>query len=248
MWNVIKSCTIGTSHIRANIPCQDYCDFKKIKINGKEGIVICIADGAGSAAQASLGAQLTVARTLGQINTEYGDWSVFEKQWVEAIIKISIEHLNAVAIEQNLQLKDFACTFLFAIFTGDYGIFAQIGDGCWVIGDNSNLLAPTWPFVGEFANETIFVTSTNYLESLQYQIINQKIDFVAGFTDGLQNLLLDFSNQKPFAGFFLPFIDTVIASSDSYMLSGQLTDFLSSERVCSKTDDDKTLILAWRAG
>ena len=246
MWNAIKSNTIGSSHLRLNGECQDYCNLKSFKIEGKAGLGICISDGAGSAKFSRLGATLAVEYALSQLQAEYSDWRAIDQTWIYSLVNNTKEYLSAMAQQQNLQIKDFACTFLFAMFSEDTGVFAQIGDGCWVIGDDDNLISPTWPYTGDYANETIFLTSNNALELTQFKVINQTISYVAGFTDGLQNLLLDFVDHKPFDGFFIPFVTSLRATNDISLLNEQLTSFLSSEKVSSRTDDDKTLVIAWR--
>lgn len=246
MWKVIQDSATGTSHKKLNSECQDYSGFKTLSINGAPAIAACISDGAGSALHSRLGSSLAVEYALSQIQSTYSDWKPFDKDWATSLIEETIQYLNEMSTQQNISIKDFACTFLFCIFTADTSRFLQIGDGCWVVGNKDRIFAPTWPSSGEYANETTFLTSINFVDSFQYTEVQEPIEYVAGFSDGLQNLLLDFAGKKPFEGFFNPFISSIKAVNDPNILKTQLSAFLESDRINSRTDDDKTLLFVWR--
>lgn len=246
MWNIIASSVAGTSHKRLNTECQDYCSSKKIVIGDKPSFAICIADGAGSAQHSKIGATMAVEFALSRIQQSQLNWGEINLDWANILVEETVTYLSEMAAQQSLSIKDFACTFLLGLFCAEVGCFIQIGDGCWVIGNAGNVIAPTWPFSGEYANETVFLTSPDVLDSLQFTKINEPLEYVAGFTDGLQNLLLDFSNRQAFSGFFVPFISSVHSASDKQVLDSQLALFLDSDRVNDRTDDDKTFAFAWR--
>ena len=62
-WKAIARSAIGTSHIKQQMPCQDYGDYKII--NGS--IIGVVADGAGSAKHSDIGAKLAVNTVLERI-------------------------------------------------------------------------------------------------------------------------------------------------------------------------------------
>ena len=67
------------------------------------------------------------------------------------------------------------------------------------------------------------------------------------FTDGIERIALDFSNNTPYQPFFNRMIGPLLESQNfgkDQNLSKHLSNFLNSENVNSRTDDDKTLILA----
>ncbi|MCX7596021.1 MAG: hypothetical protein N2235_20150, partial [Fischerella sp.] len=76
-----------------------------------------------------------------------------------------------------------------------------------------------------------------------FSACQSSVKAVALLTDGLQNLSLNLAAGTPFRPFFAPFFDAVTKSLDSAEASRQLAEFLGSERVCARTDDDKTLIV-----
>jgi hypothetical protein len=71
---------------------------------------------------------------------------------------------------------------------------------------------------------------------------------IAVFSDGLERLALDFKERqahtKFFRGFFQHFYDK--PAGEASEIQAQLAQFLASDRINAKTDDDKTLILATR--
>jgi hypothetical protein len=59
-------------------------------------------------------------------------------------------------------------------------------------------------------------------------------------TDGLQLVAFDLATGVPHAPFFAPFFSFVAGDGEV----AQLTEFLGSERVAERTDDDVTLAVA----
>jgi hypothetical protein len=64
-------------------------------------------------------------------------------------------------------------------------------------------------------------------------------------TDGLLRLVLNCQHQ-PHVPFFQPLLTVGVEVDHEAHGNGQLADFLTSERVCARTDDDKTVVLALR--
>jgi hypothetical protein len=64
---------------------------------------------------------------------------------------------------------------------------------------------------------------------------------VALFTDGLERLALHFATKTSYQPFFAPLFKF---ATDLNATEADLAGFLASERICSHTDDDKTLVLA----
>jgi hypothetical protein len=148
-------------------------------------------------------------------------------------------------------MQDFACTLLAAVIWPDRAIYFQLGDGAIV---SSRREAPDryavvcWPQQGEYANMTNFLTDDDAGEKVYCELKSGAVDEVALFTDGIQRLALDFRAQTAYEPFFAPMFNWLRASADgrSVELSNSLTVYLASEKVNSRTDDDKTLILATR--
>ena len=159
-------------------------------------------------------------------------------------MKGALDHLHEVAKREETGLSELACTLLLAISGKAGAVFAQIGDGAWVVERDGSLVAATWPQTGEFANITTFLTSKGALDTMQFARLEGNISALAGFTDGLQGIALNFAERQPHTPFFAPMFDSVRGCNDATDLIAPLRGFLASEAVTGRTDDDKTLVLA----
>jgi hypothetical protein len=65
-------------------------------------------------------------------------------------------------------------------------------------------------------------------------------------TDGLIRLALNLTRNEPHFSFFTPLLAFTAQAEDLVTAEEQLAAFLASERVCARTDDDKTLVLVVR--
>ena len=61
-------------------------------------------------------------------------------------------------------------------------------------------------------------------------------------------LALKLPGYEPHAPFFKPLFTFITGAEDETLATQQLAGFLASARVCARTDDDKTLVLAAPAG
>jgi hypothetical protein len=121
----------------------------------------------------------------------------------------------------------------------------QIGDGA-VVGrwPDGRLETLSLPQRGEYANETTPLTADAALENLRVTVWPRPIQALALFSDGLQALALDLASGAPHAPFFAPFLAALAEPLDPDAIGARLADFLDSPRVCARTDDDKTLLVA----
>jgi hypothetical protein len=246
MWRAAGTQVAGTSHAKLDIPCQDFCAYERAIIGSTSALMIAIADGAGSARLSQVGARSAVEHLLRLIPLQLP--SIIEanedlaRQWLDR----TRQHLEGIANEQSADVHDFACTILFAVLGEFASFFVQVGDGAWVVQKNGEYFAATWPSGGEYANETTFLTSPNWNTSISFRMVVGGISAVAGFTDGLQRLALQLNSRSVHVPFFKPLFDVLRSSEDETTLISPLIEFLSSERVVERTDDDKTLVLACR--
>ena len=120
---------------------------------------------------------------------------------------------------------------------------------CFRLRDEDTFQYAFWPEKGDYANVTFFVTDAKAEEHLEFDVTDGEILELAAFSDGIERLALDFVAGEAHSGFFnglFPHLRS-LEPGHSARVSAQLTDFLASERVNKRTDDDKTLILASRA-
>jgi hypothetical protein len=156
------------------------------------------------------------------------------------------DELGRFAEQRSLPLEALATTLTIVVIMPDCVAVAQTGDGLVAaINDAGQLTVLAKPQGGEHANETFFITG-NGGATPGFAEVYTSVSAVAVLTDGLLPMAADYKDHKPYARFFGPMFDAVLQSSDGTALQSQLEAFLQSERVNSRTNDDKTLVLAIR--
>lgn len=156
--------------------------------------------------------------------------------------------IDSVARERGLNKRDFAATLLMAIVGDEYAVFAQLGDGAIVIDSVEGYSPVFWPQSGEYANTTYFVTDKTAIHHLAFKTIEQPVNEIAVFTDGIQGLALQYEIKSAHQPFFKPLFSSLqqVPVEALSSMNDHLAAFLNSERVNERTTDDKTLILACR--
>jgi hypothetical protein len=247
MWAVVHASVIGSSHATSGAPCQDACNVLKKMIGDEDVLIIAIADGAGSASHSQIGSSEAVQYLVKVVSQADFQLQTIDQEKMRSWFDEVLVHLRGVSDRENVPIGEFACTLLLGIVWENGAIFGQIGDGAWVLKQNDAYISATWPETGEYANITVFVTTEFGLDKIQFQRFEGKIDGVAGFTDGIQSLVLNYAEKKPHVPFFNSMLSPLKSVQDETELIAPLQQFLASEVVTSRTDDDKTLVLAsWR--
>jgi hypothetical protein len=251
-WKVLAASVAGTSHKKLGIPCQDNYAVRILK-NG--ALVVAVADGAGSAKRAEEGSSAAVVSAVEFLSVvlEAGSPSSAEEclRTLADCAYFTRSRIEAKAGEEDSlgrtksRLSDFSTTLLAAFATGEFVAALQIGDGGIVLRETpGGLSLACKPEQGEYINETSFITSPGFAGHCQFSATPaQSIDALSLFSDGLQMLALDYSNLSPHSPFFQPLFSYV---KDPLSTEDELCEFLESERICERSDDDKTLILAVR--
>lgn len=251
-WNIASASTRGTSHSQSDLPCQDALATLVLE----DGTLIAaVADGAGSALHAEIGSRLAVDTAIDSIRRSLestaGAWRS-ESGWralMRQSFSAAIGAIDAWAIEHEAPRRELASTLLCLVATDTSVACAQKGDSLCVIRDEcANYELALEPERGEYANEVALLTDRDAVETVQFVQFTGNIECIAMSSDGLMNLFLSKPGLTPLPGFFDPLFDFVAnLESDRDGTSVQaLEDFLNSERVNQRTDDDKTLILAVR--
>jgi hypothetical protein len=184
-----------------------------------------------------------------RIEAEAG-WKL-PRQAVRRCVDVARNALQEQANLDGAPIAEYACTLLGICIRAGHSQFVQIGDGAIVIRSNrpSAKYEPVfWPDQGEYANTTRFLTDEGGRVLLRESISVPEIGEVALFSDGLQRLALEYETKSAFG----PFFDTMFSHlhgadpGDRAGLSEALSQFLDSDAVNRRTDDDKTLVLATR--
>lgn len=238
----------GLRHAKKSDPCQDAVRWGVI---ADGTLAVVMADGAGSAALAELGAQTACDAAMAWLeeNLKPGDLedaAAFEAA-ADRLLAASREAVRAAAEAKGATPRDLACTFLCALARKDRVAAVQVGDGAMVVmGPESQLSAVTLPASGEYLNETVFLIVDEVEKRAQKAFLKTEVRGVAAFTDGLQLLALKMSEKTPHAPFFAPLFKFLAAEEDPAAGEAKLAGFLRSGKLQEKTDDDLTLFLALR--
>lgn len=248
-WKFAAASVIGTSHQKSpEGVCQD--SHAAAYLEGASAFIGIVSDGAGSAPHAHIGSRLTCDIILHEAAAA-DPRALFTEAWARDTVE-KLRHVIAEeAYRAELSPRDFACTMLVAIISNKQSSFWQVGDGaiCVREAESEEYGCVFWPEKGDYANVTFFVTDLRAQEETYVACHEKEIVEVALFSDGIERLALDFVTREAHTGFFSGLFPHLrnLPEGHSPELAKQIEDFLGSERVNERTDDDKTLILASRA-
>ena len=249
-WSWIGACSTGSSHISTGTSCQDAAACIEFSTIDGSALLAIVSDGAGSAEFGAVGSRLVV-QCFSRNLREYWRQGQSADDLTEEVVRDWLDdirdHITAAAQHRCATPRSFAATLVAAIVLMDRVVVCHVGDGACVVrkSDDDQWEVPSWPAHGEYASSTYFVTDDPQPQ-LRYVSKAGQYTKVAVFSDGLERLVLDFSNTVAFAPFFEPMFSALSDSKPrrARRLSAQLRQFLDSEHVIERTDDDKSLIVA----
>ena len=249
-WITAGAAVVGPAHRHAGRGCEDAC---LVSTSGGDCLLAAVADGAGSALRAADGAACVVNAACATMRA----WcSVQPTGWTVADLtdKVAYEWLQAVratveayALEQAVPLGDFAATCLMVLADRSGVVALQIGDGGIALRSPRGSWSPlTWPLRGEYANETVFITSAEWRETAQL-VRGGPAAALALFSDGFEVLALNYREHRvndhllnPLADFLGTVADEV-AQAD---LDAAMVGYLSNATFDEHAFDDRTLVIA----
>jgi hypothetical protein len=247
-WKYAATSAIGTSHLKTEDGvCQD---AHRCVITQDVGRITCVvSDGAGSATR-SADASRFICDQLVMLVSRAPEDDVHTEGYARRIISELRLALEELAEAEDVPLRQFACTLLVAIVTDSVCTFWQLGDGaiCFREAGQEEYRVAIWPSKGEYANTTYFLTDSNASDELEWDSVEMQIADVAVFSDGLERLALNFKTQEAHTKFFTGLFPHLYhkPAGEALDIQTQLAQFLTSDRINAKTDDDKTIILATR--
>ena len=248
MWRFAAGRATGTSHEKLGKPCQDR--YACVALVDEDALVAVVADGAGTAEHAHLGAQLAVTTMsdLVQLGVRAG-----RKDYRDILREgaaLARQRLVEAAGDARVAPRDMACTLLAVILTPFGGAALQIGDGVIVTGTAAaEWRWAIWPQKGEYANATFFLSDERALAQAEVVDVADDVQDVALMSDGMEPLALHFASRSAHAPFFRTVFAPLHASTaqgESAELSQAVVNLLGSAAVRARTDDDTTLVVATR--
>lgn len=238
MWYTQQCAVQGKGHQKTGTPCQD----KTYSIVKGSCTVCALADGAGSAFLSHFGAE-TVAKTICDYMADNFDAIINEDGVVvkQNILAVVGNSLNALCLEKKCTIKDLASTLLFVAEKAGKFIICHIGDG--VIGyiKDDKVLVASHPENGEFANTTVFTTSSDAIASMK--IIKGNLNQISGFilmSDGTE---VSFYNKrdKVLSPSLTRLVKLASACDADYM--SRMLNSTFENLVKQKTSDDCSIVL-----
>lgn len=246
-WHVFAASERGSGHLESGLPCQDAFAYDVA------GEVLCavVCDGAGSATASDQGARLLARRVVEALARRAGERTDFASLTVDdlrpellAIVDTVRGELQACADSAGLRLNDLAATLVGVLATSEGGCLFHIGDGVGVARPRtgtSEIISQ--PENGEYANETYFVTGSEWPAHLRLLPIMAPVATIALMSDGAAPFVM----QRGLSGLFRPFMDPVeeyLNSATPAAGNAALAGLLSDPRTHAITPDDKTLLIA----
>ena len=247
-WQAVACSAIGTKHIKKGTPCQDSVCHEIIS---EQIIIGAVSDGMGSARRSEVGSDLAVKTALSQMksmsclqNQPKNDEEV--REIFRSVLGKVIATLKKEAENGGYSVEELDCTLLAFIATPKWLAAMQVGDGLIVVRPRGGIYELLFmPDKGEYANVTTPVTASNAVQEMQVCLKSGGYEFICAATDGIENIsLVRQEGWKPFERFFKPLEEQIMLSANTpTQKEKEIHDFLNSEAVNQKTDDDKTLLL-----
>lgn len=269
-WIIAKASVIGNRHLETELPCQDFHEV--YWDDEKEYGIAVVSDGAGSAANSHIGSEFVVKTTIGLLKSTHEiesfytfitkEKSEIEHHFVDLFSKVHSE-LEQYANTANISVKSLASTVIVTLYSKTGIICGHIGDGRAGYQDMNNEWHPIlWPFKGQYANQTIFITSEIWDQPEKFirnTVVNNPIQSFTLMTDGCEKsayelVQLDENSEtfqdknRPFSGFFNPNISSLRKLAEEHTPTEKIDNmwahFLTSGTESLMAEpDDKTMIL-----
>lgn len=254
MWKVIGQSATGMAHKQIDKGCDDANMYKTIGKGPTKSILLAaVSDGAGSAMKSADGAQLAVATVISAAENmfEASDYEPLSESDLIALAEYVHEAIAELAQKDGYYgIEEYACTLLFAAITPNSAAYIQIGDGVIITSDGGDGYGYVWwPDNGEYLNTTSFITDLDYMANLRVKVVASDIKHISLLTDGLQQLTLNYEHKtvhKPFFDNLIQVLKQAQLPEHLEILNRKLNEYLQSDAINNRTDDDKTIILASR--
>ena len=246
-WRYAAGQATGSAHDKLRKPCQDR--FRIDTVDADVTLVAVVADGAGTAEHAHLGAEIAVdtVSSVAQLGARAGRRDLGDVLREGATL--ARQRLIEAASQAGASPRDLACTLLAVVLAPTGGAALQIGDGAIVASEKDQWRCAIWPQKGEYANTTFFLSDEQALAQAEVVTLSDDVTDVALFSDGLEQLAIHFASRSPHVPFFRSvFAPLHAAASNGEIapLSHGLNTLLQSAQVRARTDDDTTLVMATR--
>jgi serine/threonine protein phosphatase PrpC len=241
----------GIGHFVSGQPCQDACWFNAVA--GGDVFIACVADGGGSVPLSHFGSRIACAVATGAMALLSRRFHEMDNEAMAAFWRdLAADARTAIEAEAaslNRPIGDFGTTLLAAMATPDRVSMMQVGDGFIVVSPSDADPASRYtlafePRRGDYVGEVTWITSSDWEKDFQTRIITGRQDFLCLSSDGLEKVAILQQTQTPHAGYFDYMRDRVAAGSTSADMDELVGSVLLNPALDTRTDDDKSLVLA----
>lgn len=247
MWRHIGNSVLGAAHADDDGPCQDHCLVRVVDDGPVPVLVACVADGAGSSKYGADGSRMACESLVDCITGYLDSHRSLDAlgvedacRWCESVR----QRIEVAALARDTTPREFATTVCAAIASPTRAVFFQVGDGAMIVRRHGVCGVVFWPQSGEYANTTNFLTDDEFAQRLEFLSVPVQLEELALLTDGIERLALTFESQTPHPRFFEPLFGALRATADTDGLDRDMRQFLQSQSVRDRSDDDTTLVLA----
>lgn len=254
-WRIRGVSVQGYSHLRDGIACQDAHRHGLERSTGAH--VLAVADGAGSRERSAEGATLAVGVAVERFSDRLArdgvpssadDWHV----WLRAVFEEIVAEYRTTTERLGASSSEFAATLTVAVLAHPWLGIVSLGDGIVMVGAESDdgptslHLVMFTPPAGEFANETVFLSSSGAHDQVAIRCLHDPgLTALLLATDGITPIGVHRSGpaQRPNRSFVEPVLASLTAERPD---PTEVTRLLLDDRISRLSADDKTLLAAVR--
>lgn len=133
MINTFNITQQGESHIKKDLPCQDYSCTKRMTHLDQEIIIAAISDGVGSCEYSQIGSKVAVESFIGCLTFNIENKvKEFSEDTILTILKhafhYSLSQINKTSEKDELPFLEYDCTLTGVVYVGDTLYFGHVGD------------------------------------------------------------------------------------------------------------------------
>lgn len=241
----------GSSHIKTETECQDYCSFKSFCSAGKKWYTVAgVADGVGSCSFSAIGSKVAIENSFAYIESKLADdkANAWESEKIKALMLEAFQSAyNAIistADEKGFSPLSLATTLTVALYDGDNVCIGHIGDSGIVVLYRDG----TYDFVtrrdkGETASSVIPLLSPEELWS--FGLLDKPVAAVFLMTDGILDTYVasSFYDNAVYWPFFAGLMVNCNTKESSEELSKSFAKFLSSTEIAATITDDISVVV-----
>ncbi len=247
-WRAVGDSVPGTSHLSAGLNCDDAYAYVTVTDEyDNEIFIACVSDGAGSALMGGWAAEYIVNRAVDELVDNILDTR--NEDYYKSLLSLLYSELLQISQSEQLAVSEYSATFLLAVVYDDMAVFLQIGDGVIIFKTtiDENYSIAIWPANGEYLNTTNYLIDDASFAQASILTYTGRVTDLAISTDGLQQLIINYAEKTVHQPFFDSLFKPLYIATDDVqldILQNKLSKYLSSDIINSRTDDDKTLLIA----